>query len=153
MAARRLTIAFHVEPAFARKVKRRALAALARRVLASDGVAPAQLSVVVTDDGTVQELNRRYRGIDAATDVLSFSLESSGDFPTPPGRAAHLGEVVISYPMAARQARDAGHDVESELAHLLVHGVLHLLGYDHDSARDSRRMRAREEALLGAAVH
>ena len=64
-----------------------------------------------------------------------------------------MGEIVISYPTAARQAEEAGHTVDEELAHLLVHGILHLLGYDHESRADARRMRAREEALLGRAAH
>jgi probable rRNA maturation factor len=71
---------------------------------------------------------------------------------TPPGSGRQLGEIVISYPTAARQAQEAGHPVDEELAHLLVHGVLHLLGHDHQSPAEARRMRAREEALLGGRV-
>ena len=147
-------IALRVEPAFAPLVRPRSLAALARRVLAAEGVPPgAGLGVVVTDDETMRELNRRFFGVHAPTDVLSFGLAAEDGFVTPPGSARQLGEIVISYPTAARQAEEAGHPFGEELAHLLVHGILHLLGYDHGSRLDARRMRAREEALLGRAAH
>jgi len=146
-------VALHVDRAFSRRVDRRGLAALARRVLRSEGVAtPAELSVVITDDEALRALNRRYRSTDAATDVLSFGMEGAG-FVTPPGAARQLGEVVISYPTAERQASTAGHPAGDELAHLLAHGVLHLLGYDHETAAEARRMRSREEALLGRRAH
>ena len=154
MARAPYTIAFSIEATFARRVRRRALATLARRALADESaLAPAELGVVITDDETVRELNRRYRGVDAPTDVLSFELGADDGFVTPPGSARQLGEIVISYPTAARQAEAAGHAVEEELAHLLVHGLLHLLGYDHESTREARAMRAREETLLGRTAH
>jgi probable rRNA maturation factor len=147
-------IAFQVQPRFARSVRARSLAALARRALAGEGVAPpAELSVAVTDDATVRGLNRRFRGEDRPTDVLSFSFDGDGAFVTPTAAWRQLGDVIISYPTAARQANEAGHGIDEELSHLLVHGVLHLLGYDHKRPADERRMRAREEALLGRAVH
>ena len=108
---------------------------------------------MITDDATVQELNRRYRGLDEPTDVLSFEMGEDPSFVAESKSAPLLGEVVISYQTAARQAEEAGHDVEGELAHLLVHGVLHLLGYDHESTADALAMRAREESLLGRAAH
>jgi probable rRNA maturation factor len=154
MVARGYAVPVQVEPAFAGSVRRRVLAALARRVLAAEGVsAPAELSIVVSDDETVRELNRRYRGVDEPTDVLSFGLGAEDEFVTPPGSARQLGEVVVSYPMAARQAKEEGHTVEEELAHLTVHGVLHVLGRDHESPEEARAMRAKEEALLGHAAH
>ena len=147
-------IALRVEPSFAFFVRQRPLTALARRVLAAEGVpSGAELSVVVTDDETVRELNRRFLGVDAPTDVLSFGLEAEDGFVTPPGSARQLGEIIISHPTAARQAGEAGHPLGEELAHLLVHGSLHLLGYDHESRADALWMRAREEALLGRAAH
>ncbi len=134
-------------------VQKRRIAALARRVLAAEQVrAPAELSIAITEDTTVRELNRRYRGVDAPTDVLSFA-SGEADFVVPPGRARQLGEIVISHQTARRQAEDAGHPVETELAHLLVHGILHLLGHDHESPAEARSMRAREEALLGRTLH
>jgi probable rRNA maturation factor len=148
------TILLHVEPRFAKAVRKRALSALARRALtAEEATAPGELSVVITDDETVRELNRRYRGEDAPTDVLSFALGEGTGFVLPPGRARQIGEVVISYPMARRQAHAAGHRADFELAHLLVHGILHLLGHDHERPAEARAMRAREEALLGEAAH
>jgi probable rRNA maturation factor len=147
----RFGITCHVEPRFRRRVRIRPLVALARRALeAEDARASGELSIVVTDDDTVRELNRRYRNTDAPTDVLSFAL-AGGGFPE--ANPAPLGEIVISYETAARQAAEAGRAVEDELAHLLVHGVLHLLGYDHQSPADARRMRAREEALLDRPAH
>ncbi len=147
-------VALHAEERFGAHVRRRALAALARRALAAEEVQPpAELSIVVTDDGTIRELNKRYRSLDKPTDVLSFGLDADGAFVTPPGSRRQLGEIVISYPTAARQAEEARHGVEDELAHLLVHGILHLLGHDHESPGEAKAMRAREEELLGRAVH
>ncbi len=147
-------MSFHVEPAYTRNVRVWTLAALARRVLASEAVArPVGLSVAVTDDRTVTALNRRYRGRDEPTDVLSFRLMDDDGFVAPPGRLRELGEIVISYRMASRQARTAGRSVHDELAHLLVHGVLHLLGYDHERPHQAKAMRAREDALLGRRAH
>ncbi len=153
MAPSRYRVLVNVGPEFASVVQNRRLAALARRVLAAEQVpAPAELSIAVTDDATVRELNRRFRGLDASTDVLCFALGET-DFIGPPGRARLLGEIVISYQTARRQAEEAAQPVEAELAHLLVHGILHLLGYDHASTAEARTMRAREEALLGRALH
>jgi probable rRNA maturation factor len=108
------------------------------------------MGVVVTDDATVRDLNQRYLGVDEPTDVLSFGLGEKGDAPfaLPPGEAPSLGEVIISYPTAVRQAEEQGHSVEAEVAHLLVHGILHLLGYDHVEAEDERIMRRREREIL-----
>lgn len=128
--------------------------ALTQRTLDSEGVVPpAEVSVAITDDAHVQALNQRYRGIDVPTDVLSFSLDDDANFVSPPGSVRSLGEIVISYPTAARQADEASHGIDEELAHLLVHGLLHLLGHDHESPKEARLMRAREEALLGRATH
>ena len=92
------------------------------------------MGVVVTGDVAVRDLNRRYRGEDAPTDVLSFALrEDAEEFVLPPDASLRLGDVVVSLPAARRQAKEAGHSLERELALLLVHGLLHLLGYDHAS--------------------
>ena len=125
---------------------------IARQVLAAEGVGACELGVVISDEATVRELNSRYRGLDEPTDVLSFGLGEPGEgpFALPPGETAPLGEVIVSYPTAVRQAAEQGHSVEAEVAHLLVHGILHLLGYDHLEAKDERAMRQREEEILGA---
>jgi probable rRNA maturation factor len=128
------------------------------RALDAEGVARnAGVDVLVTDDETVRELNRDYLGIDEPTDVLSFpmaeeyggALPDAPAFVTPPDDILHLGEIIIAYPYAVRQAQEEQHEVEWEIAHLLVHGVLHLLGYDHLEPDDEQEMRLREHAILG----
>lgn len=142
-----------IDDAFASAVDAAWLEGIALRVLAAEGAAGVELGVVVTDDETVRELNRQYAGEDVTTDVLAFSLREGEEFARGGGGVEPLGEVVISYPTALRQARQAGRVVEDEVAHLLVHGILHLLGYDHAVAEDERRMRSREEELLGGVGH
>jgi len=139
-----------VEDAFASMVDAGWLEGLAARVLEAEGAHDAEADVLVTDDATVRELNRRYAGEDSATDVLSFSLQEGEEFAWPDG-VQRLGEVIISLPTAERQAREGGLPLEQEVAHLLVHGLLHLLGYDHREPAEERRMRQREDALLRSA--
>jgi len=116
----------------------RTLAAWLEPVLAEVAPAAASLTVRLTDDAEMRELNRRYRGRDRTTDVLSFTGEA-----TPEGR--HLGDLVISLPVARRQAREAGHPLERELRELVLHGVLHCLGHDHET--DEGEMAALELTL------
>jgi probable rRNA maturation factor len=123
------------------------LARIAQDVLRAENAPSGELSIYITDDETVQSLNRRYLGLDEPTDVLSFSLAATSDsegFPSTEEEENPLGEVVISYPTAERQAREEGHPIQAELAHLLVHGILHILGYDHELPEDETRMRQRE---------
>ncbi len=105
-------------------------AALAQRARSGE------LTVVLTSDAQLRELNLRYLGIDAPTDVLSFPSSEID----PETRASYLGDVLISVPRAEAQARAAGHPLEAEVQLLVVHGVLHLLGYDHQHAADKARM-------------
>jgi len=140
-----------IDERFAANVAADDLGEIAVRVLESEEVGDSELGVVVTDDETVRRLNREYAGDDHATDVLSFSLREGEEFASPDG-VLRLGEVIISHPTAVRQAGDAGREVADEVAHLLVHGILHLLGYDHLAPEDKRVMRAKEDALLGG-VH
>ena len=101
-----------VESAFEEQVAARRLEEQANKVLAAEQVAPeSELSVFVTDDETVRDLNHRFRQIDEPTDVLSFGLDDGPAFATPPGSAHQMGEVVISFPTALQQAREAGHGV------------------------------------------
>ena len=102
------------------------------------------VSVIVTDDSHVHQLNKDYRSIDRPTDVLSFALRSEDD----PDEDT-LGEIYISVETAARQASEAGRPFEEEIAHLAIHGVLHLLGYEHDTDIGYDRMRAEEDRYLG----
>ncbi len=106
----------------------------------------AEVSVLLVGDRFMRTLNRRYRGKDRTTDVLSFPFRE-GAFGSL--RQDLLGDIVVSLPTAERQARQAGESVARELDRLLVHGLLHLLGYDHErGAREERRMRSRERRLL-----
>jgi len=137
-----------VEPS-ASSVTQAWLERVARRVLEAEGVGTVELSVTVTDDETVRSLNREYAGEDAVTDVLSFSQREGEEFAAAAGRIPPLGEVIIAYPQALRQAREHGESPEAEVTRLLIHGILHLLGYDHAQPEEERRMRTREEELAG----
>ena len=111
-----------------------AVAADAERILVALGAGGAELSVLLCDDRFVRALNLQWRGRDRATDVLSFSMrEGEGADPQDPV----LGDVVISLETAARQAAERGHSAAREVQVLLVHGVLHLLGHDHDEDEDA----------------
>jgi probable rRNA maturation factor len=115
-------------------------------LLRSIGLPDAELSVLFIGDRAMRTLNRRYRGKDETTDVLSFSLRE-GRFPSI--QPDMLGDIVISIPVAARQARREGHSIAREIDRLLVHGLVHLLGYDHERGpREARRMTRKELALL-----
>jgi probable rRNA maturation factor len=125
---------------------------VARSVLDAEDVAPAvEVEVVLADEATVRDLNRLYRGRDEPADVLSFAAMEGEAFLSAPDEAPSLGEVVICLPVARAQASAAGRAVKGDLAHLLTHGLLHLLGYDHEEDEaESRRMKAREDELLAS---
>ncbi|MBN1219752.1 MAG: rRNA maturation RNase YbeY [Anaerolineae bacterium] len=106
------------------------------------------ISVVITDNETVQQLNRQYRGVDAPTDVLSFAPVPDPDFPLDEEAATHLGDVIIAYPIAETQAQAAGHATLEEVMLLTVHGALHLLGFDHHTPRDKREMWAMQQQIM-----
>jgi probable rRNA maturation factor len=126
---------------------------IVRQVLKAEGVAlPYEVSLVFADSETVQRLNRNYRGVDEPTDVLAFYMlpqkGADSSFALPPDGVTRLGEVIISYPQAVAQAREQGHPPERELALLVIHGILHLLGYDHEEPEEESKMRERERELL-----
>lgn len=149
--ARAYRIAWQTDPRFEGRVDPAPLMAIATRTLELEGAPEGcELGVVLTGDDIVRELNARYLGLDEPTDVLSFGLGEPF-----PGQETErqLGEVIISVETAERQAAEAGHDLGREIAHLLVHGVLHILGYDHAEPADERAMRAREEVILGHEAH
>lgn len=127
-----------------------ALPVLAARVMEGEGVAPGTaLAILVTDDDEIRAMNRQFLGIDEPTDVLSFPDEAD-EFVVAGGGEPLLGDIAIAIETAARQAAEAGHSLDAEVAHLLVHGILHLCGYDHvDNPAEEARMRAREEHYLG----
>jgi probable rRNA maturation factor len=122
------------------RLKRRA-----RRVLRDMGLAETELSVVFVDDDEMRRLNATYRSLDRPTDVLAFAMTEGAFGDLNPGL---LGDVVISTQTAQRQAERAGRSGDDELDALLVHGILHLIGYDHErSAADARTMRNQERRL------
>ena len=157
-------VAVEVFPPFRRKVSRPWLRHLSLITLASEAeagtvIGGADVSLLIADDSTLQEMNRRYRGLDEVTDVLAFSpvhgeasaegtTAEAGLFLRGDGGAESLGDIVISYPQAERQAQERGVSLRRELALLVVHGILHLLGYDHDDPQAERRMWERQDAIL-----
>ena len=104
----------------------------------------ADLSIVLTDDEKLRELSRDYLGIDAPTDVLSFPASESD----PETGARYLGDILVSIPRAAEQAKAAGHDLQDEVQLLVVHGVLHLLGHDHAGVEEKASMWAAQAEIL-----
>ncbi|MFC1930596.1 rRNA maturation RNase YbeY [Chloroflexota bacterium] len=129
------------------------------QVLVAQGTSPdAELSLVITGQERVQELNKCYRDKDAPTDVLAFYMvpeveqieTGSPHFIAPPDGVLHLGEVIISYPQAVIQAQEQRHSIKKEITILIIHGVLHLLGYDHEKPEQGHEMRAEEEKILNS---
>jgi len=145
-----------IDPRFESQADTALIERVVATVLAAEGVDdPVEVSVLVTDDPTLHTLNRDYRGVDAATDVLSFAAEEAGadtagaQFVLPPGAPRYLGDIAISYDRVMAQAAEYGHSQARELAYLTAHGVLHLLGYDHEHGLDAAdAMRAREESAM-----
>jgi probable rRNA maturation factor len=128
---------------------------IAISTLEAEGItSSAEMGLAITDSGTIRKLNRTYRGEDQPTDVLAFHMPpgtsqvSERSFVGPPDGLNHLGEVVISYPQAVRQAQEQGQSVAQELALLIVHGVLHLLGYDDELPEEKQQMDARTSEIL-----
>ena len=126
---------------------------IVRQVLKAEGVAPPyEVSLVFTGSEMVKQLNRDYRGVDEPTDVLAFYMlpkkGADSSFALPPDGVTRLGEVIISYPQAVAQAKEQGHSPQRELALLVIHGILHLLGYEHEEPEEESEMRARERELL-----
>lgn len=118
---------------------------MGRKTLSALGCPEAEVGCLLVTDLRIRALNRRYRGEDHPTDVLAFPQGEGGG---PPGHPGLLGDVVISVETAARQAARAGHSLEREAALLLIHGILHLLGHDHATAAERRRMWAIQRRLL-----
>lgn len=132
-----------IDPLLAERLQATALAALHHEDR------PGELTLVLTDDQSIQEFNRDFLGEDAPTDVLSFSAqEDASPFVAAPEAGGYLGDVIISYPRAVQQAREQGHPVEQELNLLVVHGILHLLGYDHATQEQKAIMWSRQERIL-----
>ena len=138
------------------------LQSVAEQILVAQGADPsAELDLVITDQAKVQQLNLSYLGRDEPTDVLAFPMlpepiaegETQKDTPpfvVPPDGVTRLGEVIISYPQSVVQAEEHQHSVKKEIAILIIHGVLHLLGYDHDKPELEHQMRTREAEILNS---
>lgn len=120
---------------------------MAQRILSVSGCPDAELSVLIVDDEQIREINRDYLQRDKPTNVISFSMQEGEGAGLNP---QVLGDVVISADTAARDAAEAGIPFESELHFLLLHGILHLLGYDHErgTEEDAQRMEAREREIF-----
>lgn len=122
------------------------LLGVAEHLLNAFGLPEGELSVVLCDDAFIHPLNRDWRGKDKPTDVLSFA-QREGEGANPDDNV--LGDVIISVETATRQAEERGHPLGHELRVLLVHGILHLLGYDHEEDEEAEEMEALERDLLG----
>jgi probable rRNA maturation factor len=122
-------------------------------VLSEDGIDEVSVTLLIAGDELLQRLNREHRGVDEPTDVLSFAEESGELLPSPEGGPRYLGDIAVSIERATVQAEKAGLTLDEELQHLVLHGMLHLLGYDHETDDDDAKMSAREEAVLGAGIH
>lgn len=113
-----------------------------------------EVSITFVDNESIRQLNKDYRGIDQETDVLSFALDEedqAGDIPFANGSEIHLlGDIIISLEQAKLQAADYGHSLEREVGFLAIHGLLHLLGYDHQKTSETEEMRGTEEKILQA---
>jgi probable rRNA maturation factor len=123
-----------------RPVVRRAIAQAA----STQSTSGSELAIVLTNDSAIRQLNRLWRGIDAATNVLSFpaATKQAAD------ESAHLGDIVLAYETVAREARAEGKPLAHHVAHLAVHGYLHLIGFDHERDADAEAMEEAERAIL-----
>lgn len=116
---------------------------------ARQGAGPAEASVVLADDAFQRALNREYRSTDASTNVLAFPAADAADGPRPPpGAPTMLGDIVVAFETAATEAADENKTLADHLSHLVVHGMLHLLGHDHQTAAAAKTMERLEIAVL-----
>ena len=150
-----LDIDIQIEPQFAGQVDTALIEQAIATTLAVEQVTDSiEISVLITGDAALHALNRDYRGVDAPTDVLSFGDEEDDQpgqaaFVRPPEASRYLGDLAISYDRVVAQSLEYNHSRERELAFLTVHGLLHLLGYDHERGpAEAALMRAREEAVM-----
>jgi probable rRNA maturation factor len=123
-----------------RQVVRRAIS----EAVAVQSTSGSELAIVLTDDSAIRQLNRLWRGVDAPTNVLSFPAATKQDADEP----AHLGDIVLAYETIAREAGDESKPLAHHVAHLVVHGYLHLLGFDHERNADAEEMEQTERKIL-----
>jgi probable rRNA maturation factor len=127
---------------------------MAQTLIAENLPPHIEISLVLTGQERIQELNRQYRGKDMPTDVLSFSMAEQKEeaepvaFIGPPDGILHLGEIIISYPQALIQSGEHGHSIKKEMSVLIVHGILHILNYDHEKPEMEPAMVSKEKEIL-----
>ncbi|MEA3406668.1 MAG: rRNA maturation RNase YbeY [Chloroflexota bacterium] len=137
-----------IRPAFANCVSMQWLKDVVETVLQVENRSEgAELTLLITDDDEIRALNRRFRGTDRPTDVLAFGGSGEESFVIPEDFALYLGDIVVSYPRAVAQAESAGHSIKEELALLIIHGCLHLLGYEDVEEQERRVMWHRQEEI------
>jgi probable rRNA maturation factor len=124
------------------QIEKSILAALDHQGVSTD----SDLSVVIVDDAHIQQLNHNFLGVDAPTDVLAFPA----GYKDPDTNRTYLGDVIISYPTASKQATEAGHPISSEIHLLIVHGVLHLLGHDHKHLQGKSEMWSAQSEIFNS---
>lgn len=158
MPAARYPLDIRVAPSQRGLVDLAALRRLVREVLREEEQpAGTAVAVRISGDDFLHTLNLEHRGVDAPTDVLSFPYDEGEAFPVPEGfeedEGRYLGDIAISLDTAGRQAKSARISLDEEVQHIVLHGVLHLLGYDHETPEEARDMEQREERRLGDYIH
>ena len=153
-----MTIDVHIFEAFANQLSEDWIRKVAGKALSTESYPkPISLSLVIADDETVRDLNKNYRGFDETTNVLAFPMTAtpgtgydnqSDTFVIPDMKEYNLGEVIISFPQTIRQAKNENKPWDSELALLIIHGVLHLLGLDHSNMEQQEEMWAVQDSIL-----
>lgn len=142
-----MDVTLQIEPPFADRVDPGRINQAVQLTLQQiDHQTSSTATVVITDSETTRQLNRRYRGVDTPTDVLSFGNRPDPDFPT--FDRDHLGDIIIAYPVAAAQAAAAGHQTQAEVILLAIHGILHLSGFDHDTPAHKEQMWTIQQQVL-----
>lgn len=141
---------FKINEKFLRRIAKEAI----ENIPAIKKIADLEIDIAIVGEKRMRRLNRTWRGKDRVTDVLSFESGRLGkggkDFIFAPGNVFHLGEIIVCYSIAARQARESGRSLGKEMAVLLIHGILHLAGYNHEkSASEARKMFELQEKIAG----
>jgi probable rRNA maturation factor len=138
------TINIEIVPGLEIEISPQTMERAALETLEQQSAPDVELTLVLTDDKAIRELNRNFLGKDAPTDVLSFPANETD----PETGRRYIGDVIISLPKARQQAEEAGHPVQAEIQLLVIHGVLHLLGHDHAEAEEKSRMWAAQAQAL-----
>ena len=123
---------------YSREVTKPFVKEITDKILKELGLDNVEISITLTDDETIRQINKEWRGKDKPTDVLSFPLDENDTLPGYKYRL--LGDVVISIPYAVRQAKEIGFTPKEEVLRLLIHGILHLLGYDHETSEEDAKI-------------